>query len=213
MTHLESLLRIASEPFTNVSMRATVLPVVNEPLSSELQRMLERKNGFAAFESALVVFPLLDTASSVGLGEWNRLDGWRLGYKRELSRSAICFAHDAFGVQFVLKSGAVFRFDPEDGLLTHYAHTLDHWAKRVMDRHREDTGWPVAHEWQAANGPLRTSQRLLPKLPFVLGGDYVPDNLVAIESRKAMENWAKLCAAIKSVPDGTEVSVSGWLRE
>jgi len=64
--------------------------------------------------------------------------------------------------------------------------------------------------WQEINGPLPLGSRLLAKKPFVLGGDYVAENLVAVDAVTAMEKLGGLFRQIRDVPDGKKVTISGW---
>src|SRR5690606_5554502 len=100
---------------------------------------------------------------------------------------------------------------PETGDVDHYASSLEEWADYLLQNYPEDTGWPLAHEWQSLNRPLKPCERLLPKQPFVLGGDYIVQNLVPVEAEEAMNKWANIFSAIRSVPEGVPVTLSGWL--
>ena len=207
MTNLHKLVSLASESLSQVMPVAT--DVAGLPL--ELGAMLRSRNGFTAFESALVVFPLVHGSDVPGIRDWNDLKGWRRHYLGVIGDDCVCFAQDLFGLQFVLSRSGVLRFDPECGGVSHYAKSLEDWAKQLLQNYEEDTAWPLAHEWQLLNGVLPPNMRLLPKLPFVLGGDYEADNLIAVECTQAMEFWAKLFEAIGNVPDGQSVTLDGWL--
>jgi hypothetical protein len=211
MDRLEKLLSIASNPFIQSGTIAHCLAQKVDPIYGQIQEMLQRKNGFCAFESALVVFPATDSTSLPGLDSWNNLNGWRRWYHECVPNEVVFFAEDLFGLQFGSHKSEIIRFDPEIGELMYYASSLEQWAENLLLNYAEDTGWPIAHDWQTANGPILPSQRLLPKQPFVLGGDYEPQNLRLVDRRNSMEKWGSLYQQIRSVPDGHEVTVSGWL--
>src|SRR5262249_3024830 len=59
----------------------------------------------------------------------------------------------------------VFRFRSETGQTDFLADSLERWADRVLSDHRVETGWPLAHEWQAARGPLLVSISSAPLAP------------------------------------------------
>lgn len=212
MSELEKLLSIASTPFVNARTIARCLARHKSRRHFELQSMLDERNGFQAFECALVVFPTTDTDCALGLDAWNDPSGWRSAYGQDVSAEIVFFAMDLFGGQFGVCGAEVVRFDPESGEITKYATSLVEWAQFLLANYAEDTGWPLAHEWQALNGAISPRQRLLPKQPFILGGDYVIDNMTLIDSQSAMENWGRLYQAVRSVRDGQEVSISGWLE-
>lgn len=212
MNKLDLLLSLGSDPFVNTRKLAACLSVEGHAVFEEIQAMLDTKNGFTAFESALVVFPTIDTDSMPSLDSWNQLGGWRRRYRDCVPDSVVFFAHDLFGGQFGALDQQIVRFDPECGKVSRYAESLVRWAELLLANYAEETGWPLAHEWQLANGPLLPEQRLLPRQPFILGGDYVLDNMTIVDARSAMENWGRLYEAIRDVPDGREVTIYGWLE-
>src|SRR4051812_2019893 len=151
-----------------------------EPLLDELYDLLLRRNGFLAFESALHVYPS-DPACPDDIGRWNSADLWR-GCYADLAAGAVFFAQDVFGEQFAITPEGVMRFDPETGDRRWMASTIAEWAKGILENHRQQTGWPAAHDWQTANGVLYRGRRLVPRKPFVLQGEYEIDNLVAADA-------------------------------
>ncbi|MAS94484.1 MAG: SMI1/KNR4 family protein [Verrucomicrobiales bacterium] len=211
MSSIDKLIEIGSKALTNESPQSTQLLSEKSELSKSLKDLLEGKNGFVAFEAALVVFPSCDIGQTKGIESWNLQSGWRNGYADCLDPETIFFAHDLFGVQFGIEGDRVVQFNPETGELTTYANSFDEWASVLLENYQADTGWPLAHEWQIANGQLLPHERLLPKQPFILGGEFEVDNLIAIEAECGMRNWATLYNSIKTASDGEEVSVSGWL--
>ena len=170
----------------------------------ELADILGEKNGFYAFESALHFFPVNDSASSVGLDAWNSDSGWRVEYG-ELASSCLFFAEDVFGGQFCLKDGKVWQFDPETGELTLLGQSLEEWAAAVLGDFAFLTGHPVAREWQLLHGPLPANMRLVPKVPFVLGGPFSVSNLSPMDSERAMRVRGNLARQISNLPGGEKI--------
>lgn len=208
VTRLQKLLSIASEPLSPGPSEEKALCEV----TPELGDLLSRRDGFVAFESALVVFPTRTGSGVPGIQEWNDPAGWRSRYRDVLAPEYCCFAHDLFGTQFAISPSEVIRLDPEVGHVERYASTLEEWAKRLLQNYREDTAWPLAHDWQLLNGVLPPGSRLLPRQPFVLGGEFEVDNLVAVECQQAMAFWGMLYEGIREVPEGQPVHLSGWIR-
>ena len=99
----------------------------------------------------------------------------------------------------------MYKFDPETGDREYVADTIDRWAAIVLDDYEAQTLWPLAHEWQAVHGPLASGQRLVPKTPFVLGGEYVIDNLYAADAVEAMRFYGNLATQLHDLPDGAQV--------
>ena len=202
MTSVEQLLSISSEP---LAPRAKALSKLLEPyaLGSELFHMLECKNGFYAFESALHALPLT-SATEISLEEGNAGSLWRDGYQ-DMSEGLLFFAEDVFQNQFCLSPDGVLRFEAETGATTFTADSVEGWAEKILGDHRRQTAWPLASKWQAENGPLPTGKRLMPKIPFFLGGEHSISNLWVGDSVEGMRFKADLASQTRNSPDGSAV--------
>lgn len=173
-------------------------------LGKELLDLLWERNGFYAFESALHVFPADESRRLVGISQWNAQTLWRAEYDG-LADGCLFFAQDLVGGQFCIYQSAVCKFDPETGAKERLAGSIESWCATVVDDFKAQTLWALAHEWQARNGPLKPGVRLVPKTPFVLGGDYTTENLYVAEAMKAMRFYADLAKQLRDLPDGARV--------
>lgn len=173
-------------------------------IGRELVELLQIKNGFCAYESALILRPLNNSLSIRGIMEWNAHALWHAEY-RMLSIPMLCFAEDIFGVQFCIADNHVGTFDPETGELKTQWSSLDDWGHAILADENVMTGHSIAHEWQQLNGPLPLGSRLIPKIPFVLGGEYKIDNLFLMEDVQAMHARASIANQIYELPDGTQI--------
>jgi hypothetical protein len=171
---------------------------------SQLLALLREKNGFFCFESALRIFPSETCESSYGLDEWNAPKLWRGSYG-DLADGLTFFAEDIFGAQFCLKNDEVYSFDPETADLSFIGSGLDEWAAAILEDYDLLTGYSLAHEWQIVNGPLPPRERLMPKLPFVCGGEFELSNLTAIDAARSLRCRGNLATQIHSLPDGAEI--------
>jgi len=70
------------------------------------------------------------------------------------------------------------------------------------------TGQRLAHAWQSQNRPLKPGERLVPKMPFVTGGEYAIQNLAAIEASRGMRFRGDLAVQIRDLPDGAQIRYS-----
>jgi len=174
------------------------------PLADELLRMLQERNGFYALESALHVFPSHSGQQAIGLDEWNDDALWRAEYQG-MADGCLFFAEDVFGGQFCIKDAKVFTFDPETGVLEYLADDIEGWAAAIVGDYDVLTGYPLAHQWQSRNGPLPANKRLLPKVPFVAGGEFVMGNLYLADAAEGMKFRADIANQIKSLPDGAQI--------
>lgn len=176
-------------------------------LGSELYHLLELKNGFYAFESALHVFPYTSDLGT-GLEAWNAESLWRDRYK-DLADGLLFFAEDIFQDQFCLskKQSGVFRLQAETGAAIPMADSVENWAAVILADHKAETGWPLAHAWQEKNGSLPDGQRLMPKTPFFLGGEYNLENLWAGDPLEGMRFKADIAIQTRDLPDGAQVQL------
>jgi len=204
MKSLEKLLSVATAglgPKVVMPNVPVLMPFAS--LGNELKHLLSLRNGFYAFESALHVFPA-ESGAEMNLNDWNLPGLWRFEYG-DLADSTLFFAEDAFGNQFSLRDGRVCFFDAETGEQTAFAADLEGWAERILKHCNVSTGYPLLHDWQQKNSALANGTRLMPKLPFVLGGRYSVDNLYCIAGVSGMKTRGDLARQLKDLPDGTQV--------
>jgi hypothetical protein len=202
---LERLLTIAGKPLGERLLHVPEeLLQQADKLGEELVDMLMHKNGYFAFESALHVFPVGPSAAGYDLSTWNSFPLWRSRYGA-VTHDCCFFAEDIFGEQFCMRSERIWRFNPETGEHTQIATTLEEWATRVLGDYDLETGYPLAHAWQERYGPLHPDQRLVPIIPFVLGGAFSIANLQILDAVTGMHLRAELAQQIRHLPDRTQV--------
>lgn len=189
---------------SNLKLLATLISI-DRSLGNELVSLLEQKNGFFAFESALHVYPVGEVGrGSVELSNWNSLETWKEAYDVDLA-DLFCFAENLFGEQFMIVSERICRFDPETAELEETARTLEDWAEQLLADPDYVVGHALAREWQETNGPLKSGCRLVPKVPFVCGGEFDIANLYSIESVRGMQLRGNLANQIANLPDGATI--------
>jgi hypothetical protein len=203
--NLKALLGVAAaisrEPCRALSPRITQRAGI---FHEALAEVLSEKNGFYAFESALHVFFDSKTEVPGSLRWWNRPEGWQDSYAGIWTPS-LCFAEDIFGNQFLIADEAVQLFDPETACAQPFADSLDEWAEKILDDVNVTAGYPLAHEWQVLNGVLPIGCRLVPRVPFVLGGEFGVHNMFLIESEKGMRYRADIARQIRTLKPGDSV--------
>jgi hypothetical protein len=201
VTAIEKLLSISSAPLDRGTAEMDSVPIGD---FGELQALLRNRNGFYAFESALHVFPGSQRREHMTLSRWNASDLWRFEYG-ELADGALFFAEDAFGNQFCLHQGRVCSFDAETGKMNEIGANLETWARALLSDYAFLTGHPLIHQWQVKNGALPVGSRLIPKIPFVLGGEYALQNLYPLEATRGMKSRGNLARQLKDLPDGARI--------
>ena len=177
-------------------------------LGNELIELLKFRNGFFAFESALNLYPLGESLTEICIQSWNESALWRQSYGNLIDAKVLFFGQDAFGNQFGINCKEVILFFSETAEVEVLANSLFDWLGLLMDDWRGFTGYNLAHEWQKKNRSIKSGERLIPKFPFVLGGEYNVDNLYCGSILEAQKFRAGLARQIVSIPDGTSVKVN-----
>lgn len=196
---IERLLQRSSEPLA-----ASIGDDVGR--GHPLDELVGRRNGFYAFAGALHVRPSVNSGAEIGLDDWNDPELWRNGFE-SLGAEWLCFAEDAFGGQFAIRDGSVATFDPETGEVEVMGSSIEEWASQILDDHEVLTGWPLADAWQQQNGPLLPGRRLLPRIPFMLGGEFVVENLYDADAVLSLRYRAEIANQIAELPDGATVQL------
>lgn len=173
-------------------------------VEDDLIQMLQKRNGFYAFESALHVFPTCSKQQEIGLNDWNEKMLWRYAYQG-LDDNCLFFAEDLFGMQFCYLNKKIYSFDPETGSLNYLALNIEDWAGMILGDYDFMTGYSLGHLWQKNNKPIPAGYRLLPKIPFVTGGGFSIENLYLSDAIQGMKFRASIANQIKSLPDGATI--------
>lgn len=198
MSYLKKLLEISSKPILDSVCSDDLFLNQDCKIMLELKEILNSKNGFYAFEGALHFF---------SDKEYQDYDLWKESYKG-LADDIKCFAEDAFGNKFSIKDNAIYFFDAETAETEFLADTLEEWAKLILDDYNYHTAFPLIDKWQKKNGILPVKSRLVPKKPFIMGGEYSVDNLYAMDSTKSMQYRGEIASQIKNLPDGSKVNIN-----
>ncbi|MEU5907155.1 hypothetical protein ABZ780_22660 [Micromonospora sp. NPDC047467] len=201
MTLVRKLLDIASGPISRTEPSREDLPAGS--LGNQLHELLVDRNGFYVFESALHVRPAARrTDGAHDISAWNSSELWRHSYQSLIDDRFCFFAEDAFGHQFAIDEAHVFSFNSETGGVRVVVDNIEQWASGVLENYRVATGYPVIHAWQAVHGAIRPGYRLLARVPFVLGGEYVRENVSAIHDVALMRYWGSFANSIRDLADG-----------
>ena len=203
--NLKKMLAMASNPISGgaVCEGDLNIPISNQSLY-ELIGILEKKNGFWAFEQALRVFPLRSDGDKIGMVEWNNQACWIKDYQG-LADGLFFFAEDAFGNQFCIRDNVIGFFDAETAEVEEIADSLEGWCQVLLSDYNYWTGYSLLKEWQLANGKLDKCCRLMPKIPFVCGGEYTVENLVSINAVSGMRSRGNLAHQIVELADGSQI--------
>lgn len=177
-------------------------PSLPASLPAPLGPLWAQRNGWVAFWSALQVFPVGATAGGPDVVTVNAVLHQAFG---ELAVGHFAFGQDLFGVLLTWHEDHVCGFDTETAEHEPIAGDLDGWASAVLAGPEELVGSAFAFGWQERHGALEPGERLVPLLPFVLGGEYDDANLEPRDALQALRERAALARVIATLPDGAEV--------
>lgn len=177
--------------------------------AGDLLSLLERRNGFFAFGSALHVFPAGPVSGSRDLARWNAADLWRQAFGAA-DPGMLFFAENVLGEQFALGDEGVFRWDPETLESSRVGADLDEWAGAMMADPDGQAGRALAQRWEAAHGPLPAGWRIRPR--FLLFAwreiDYSSlDSYAAADAVELMLACADLGRQLRRLPEGERVRI------
>lgn len=205
MTNIEKLLALAGSELG----QPTSPDEIPSTIPGDLAKLIATRNGFVAFEGALHVFHFAhpDVPGEGDLTRWNAPETWRDAYADLVETNDVFFAEDVFGNQFCIRHGRIWCFDSETGEADFLADDMEAWAGEIVANFAVLTGQPLAHDWQVAHGSLALGQRLVPKIPFVLGGEFTVANLRAVESVKGMRFRGDIAQQLRDLPDGAPIEL------
>lgn len=210
--NLKKLAEIGSKPRSSLKIdldSMCFLATMPANLVAELGYLLTLKNGFYAFESALNVYSGTQDDLHTNLFSANTDDSFLKQY--DITVPVVFFAEDLFLNLFGIVELGVFKLDLETGEFELHSSNLDGWAEKILGNYNYETGWSLASEWQAQHGAIGNGYRLLPKRPFVMGGDYKVDNLVKVKRETGLKNYIALYNQIKFIEDGEALDLKNWL--
>lgn len=193
------MLNIYTDKLLQISTEGLYSSYEGKDFNDELNKILKRKNGFYAFEAALHFF------SSDEIMQISNL--MKEVYRYKNTENCIFFAEDIFGNLFCYNNyrNKIFLLDLENGSIEECGSSFKEWSKNILEDYNYLTGYSIAHDWQKRNGSLREKERLFPKTPFVLGGEYSVSNLDKIEQLEGIKNKFNLYNQIKDIKDGEKV--------
>jgi SMI1 / KNR4 family (SUKH-1) len=182
-----------SEPLINAS-----LPISD----SEYYHFLKRCNGGFFFEQALHLYSVNGIFKYCDIEEINRIFQEAYG---DLAKGAYAFGQDVFGNQFIFISSQISLFNIETAEIEPIANSFIEWIEHIFADTDYLTGVSILQEWKAGEEKLEFGQRLCPKKPFVVGGEYSVENLYNIDIEKNLLYNSHIAKQIHDLPDGTPI--------
>jgi SMI1/KNR4 family protein SUKH-1 len=166
-------------------------------------QLLKRHDGLVAFDGALRVFGVTGQVVP-DIASWNTPDGWRAAY-RELAERLLFFAEDVFGNQFAFAEGRIVRFLAETGEQEFMADSFEEWVRAIIADPDEELSLWLLRSWRTPGNTVQPGEHLCPKVPFVVGGAYEPENLYVLNRAASMDFKGDFASQTKNVPDGGKI--------
>jgi hypothetical protein len=118
------------------------------------------------------------------------------------------WGQDLFGNLFYYEDKGIGFFEIETGEKNLLSSNFSTFDSLLMNDYEYLTGVNYLKDWEFFNNKtLQETDRLCPKIPFIIGGDYAHDNLY---EKDFFLNWrfnSDLAKQIKDTPDGSPVQI------
>lgn len=127
----------------------------------------------------------------------------------EIFEGLVSFGQDIFGMQFCFDTvrNVVVFFDSESGERKNIASDFMGWISVVESDLEYYTGLNVLKTWLSFE-KFHYQQRLCPKIPFIMGGEYKMDNLYSANFPNSINAYANIARQVYNLPDGTQVKIN-----
>jgi hypothetical protein len=125
-----------------------------------------------------------------------------------LWQNLLAFGQDVFGNQFAfeLPSKKVVGYNCETADCQEISENFPTWISVILSDFDYYTGESFAMKW-CENNTLKMDERLCPRIPFVIGGEYALSNFYALQFPKYLSYNADLARQIAHLPDGQPVKL------
>ncbi|HYF31798.1 MAG TPA: SMI1/KNR4 family protein [Chitinophagaceae bacterium] len=167
--------------------------------------IVETQNGGFFFDQAVHMYGYSSAIEFHDIDYVNKLLKEEYG---NIAAGLLAFGQEAFGNQYVfdLSTKKISLFNTESGEIEVIATNFEEWVDAIVSDQNYLTGVKVVQAWRSDN-ELGFNQRLCPKVPFVIGGEFKVDNLYAGTFPAYLRAYANIARQIYDLPDGTPISI------
>lgn len=133
----------------------------------------------------------------------NQIEQSATGLFQALSDGQLVWVN-VFAEPFFNVNGQIIKVSPETGDREEVC-SANEFDPAFLDDYW--TGASLKKQWEGAHGHLNEGLFLVPSIPFVLGGEFSPDNLSVMSIETAAAYYANIREQIAGVPDGSFIEV------
>lgn len=126
-------------------------------------------------------------------------------YSGILQEQVTAIGEDLFGNHFVFYSEGIGLVEVETGSITFIARNFNDFLDTLLGDYDFFTGESLARSWLESGNKLAFYERLIPKIPFVAGGQYELANLHNMDYYQALRFYSDFARQIFDLPEGTKI--------
>jgi len=187
--------------FENRNKETSVLNVLNDESYLEF---IKHINGGYFFNKSLLIYGFGDVPKHASFIDMNLLIN---SLYNSFVPTAQYWGCDFLGNQFAFFENNICFFNIETGQFEILSRTFKEWLDVIYNDLDYYTGQSLVVAWEKKNKNLDLSERLCPKKPFVIGGEYVVDNLFSLNIESLIEYNCEIAHQIYNLPDGTKIKL------
>ena len=153
------------------------------------------------FENAFLIYPNLQNSKSIL--DFNNINNLMKSCFCDLIKGALFWGCEIFGNQFAFKDGSFYFFNIETAEFEFMGNSFDEVVVLLKSETEYFTGKSLLLKWQESYGIIANDERLCPKRPFVVGGEYEINNLYKLNIGQLIKYNGALANKISGLQDGT----------
>lgn len=188
-------------PYLEASILETVVQKVND---KKYISFLNEVNGGFFYESSLQLYGACLEPDFHNILYVNQI---LIKEYETLVEGLFFFGQDIFGNQFAFSSKGVVLFNIETAEKEIIANDFEHWVTVLIEDIDFYTGVDFVSNLKEGNAKYYFNKRLCAKIPFIMGGDYVSENLYSQIFPKYLFSNANIAKQVYHLKDGTNINL------
>lgn len=129
-------------------------------------------------------------------------------YYSAIAKGLKSIGQDVFGNQFMVSdSDQYFFVNIETGEIEQMANTFLDWVEVLKSDLDFYTGERIATAWELLHGSFPYDERLCPKMPFVVGGEFETNNLYSVKFDRYLDINSNIAKQVYNLPEGQQIRI------